>query len=152
MVEKDELYFRLLRELSSPSTLRRSGLESFAELSKKLGVDDQTVRSSVKRMYDSGFLKGWSVILNPHIFNMEAQSVILESKDSTHLTKKEVLSQLTLVDGVAIIFEFLDEVGFRVILYYKDEIDLGRKIQLLSTICKTSSQPVMWKLVYLRSE
>ena len=109
MAGRDALYFRLLRELSGPSMFRRSGFESFEGLAKKLGVDDQTVRSSLKRFQDSGFLRGWSAILNPHVFGMEAESVILRTPKLSSRTNSEIVAQLMLIDGVAIIFKFLEE-------------------------------------------
>jgi DNA-binding Lrp family transcriptional regulator len=128
--------------------LRRSDLDSFSRLAKRLDVDDQTIRNTMKRMQVSGFLKNWSIIVNPHVFNMEAASIILESQKGGSRVKNEILSQLKLIDGVAIIFQFLDGLGFRVILYYIDEKDLQRKIQLLSAVCSTNRQPRAWKLVY----
>jgi len=148
LVDKDVLYFQLLREFSGPSMLRRSGFESLTDLSKKLGVDDQTVRKSLKRFQNSGFLKKWSVILNPHVFDMEAESIILETPKLGHRTKSQVLDQLMLIDGVVILFTFLDGSGFRLILLYKDQKDLDRKVRLLSAVCKISRKPLMWKLVY----
>ncbi len=132
--------------------LRRSGQQSLADLSKKLRVDDQTVRSVLKRMEDSGFLKTWSAILNPHIFNMEAESVLLESGNTASLSKDEIVSQLKLIAGVVIIFSFHDESVFRLIFYYEDGNDLNRKIRLICSICKTSQPSLAWKLTYPSSK
>ena len=79
MADSDNLYFKILRELVSSPGLRKSGRESYVELAKKLGVDDQTVRSTLGRMQKSGFLKTWSASLNPHVFGMECESVIFRS-------------------------------------------------------------------------
>ena len=148
MANKDSFYFRLLRELSSPSMLRRSNQESLADLSKRLGVDDQTVRRALKRMEDSGFLKTWSVILNPRVFNMEAASVLLESGNAPSLPIDEIAAQLKFIEGVVIIFRFHDDSGFRVIFYYEDENDLDRKIRLMCSICKKSKPSLAWNLIY----
>ncbi len=152
MVNRDSIHIRLFRELSSPSMLRRSGLESLADLSKKLRVNDQTVRSALKRMEDSGFLKTWSAILNPHIFNMEAGSVLLESGREASISKDEIVTQLKLIEGVVIIFRFHDEPGFRVIFYYEDQNDLDRKLRLMCSICRTSHPPQSWELNYPSSK
>src|SRR5579863_6165918 len=69
--DSDNLYSRILRELYSPAWLRKSGRESYVGLAKKLGIDDQTVRTTIGRMQKSGFLKAWSVTLNPHVLGME---------------------------------------------------------------------------------
>ena len=77
MADSDNLYSKILRELYSPAWLRSSGRESYVTIAKKLGIDDQTVRSTIERMQKSGFLKGWSISLNPHIL-MQCGSVIIK--------------------------------------------------------------------------
>jgi DNA-binding Lrp family transcriptional regulator len=83
MADSDNLYSRILRELYSPAWLRKSGRESYIELAKKLGIDDQTVRSAIGRMQKSGFLKTWSISLNPHLLGMDCESVILRAAEGT---------------------------------------------------------------------
>ena len=78
MAESDNLYSRVLREMYAPAWARSGGRRSNAALAKKLGVDEETVRNAVEKMRNSGFLKSWSVSLNPHALGMECESVFTE--------------------------------------------------------------------------
>ena len=118
---------RILRELYSPAWLRKSGRESCIALATKLGIDDQTVRSAIARMQKSVFLKTWSISLNPYLFGMDCQTVIL--KTAGVASKEKIIYQLELVEGVVAIFSFLDEPGFRVVLFYEDDEVLERRVR-----------------------
>ena len=135
MPDSDILYSRILRELYSPAWLRKSGRESYVGLAKKLGIDDQTVRTTIGRMQKSGFLKAWSVTLNPHVLGMECESVVVGAGEGASSRKDQVISQLKLVEGVVAIFSFLDDPGLRLVVYYGDDRDLERRIRLVSSIC-----------------
>jgi DNA-binding Lrp family transcriptional regulator len=78
MTESDALPFRILREIYRHPSLRIGGRESYAQLASGLGVDDNTVRASLERMRRSGFLKAWSVSLNPHALDMECKSMLVK--------------------------------------------------------------------------
>jgi DNA-binding Lrp family transcriptional regulator len=144
--DSDRVYSRVLRELYSPAWLRHSGRESYLALARKLGVDDKTVRSVIARMQKSGFLRGWSISLNPHILGMECGSVLLKEGEWAMPPKDKVISQLRDVDGVVAIFSFLDDPGFRLVFYYEDDADLERKTRLVSTICGVSRPYASWKI------
>jgi DNA-binding Lrp family transcriptional regulator len=146
--DSDNLYSRILRELYSPAWLRKSGRESYVGLAKKLGIDDQTVRTTVGRMQESGFLKAWSVTLNPHALGMECESVVVSAGDGASSRKDQVISQLKLVEGVVAIFSFLDDPGLRLVFYYGDVRDLERRTRLVSSICGVSQPSLSWKILF----
>ena len=146
MAESDNLYSKILRELYSPAWLRRSGRESYVGLAKKRGIDDQTVRSTIGRMQKSGFLKTWSISLNPHVLGMECGSVVLDVGEGASSKKDWIISQLKLIEGVVAIFSFLDDQGFRLVFYYEDDEDLERESRLVSSICGVSKPSALWKI------
>jgi DNA-binding Lrp family transcriptional regulator len=147
MADSDNLYSKILKELYSPAWLRRSGRDSYVELAKKLGIDDQTVRRIIGQMQKSGFLKAWSISLNPHILGMNCASVVIGSNKSSS-SKDKIVSQLKLVEGVVAIFSFLEDPGFRVVLFYEDDEDLERRIHLISSICGAKEPAASWKIPF----
>ncbi len=147
MAEADNLYFRILGELYRHPALRESGRESYAQLANNLGVDDNTVRSALERMQKSGFLKTWSASLNPHVLGMECESILVNAGEGT-TSKQKMISQLQLVEGVVLILSFLDNPGFRLVFYYKDEADLENKTQLFSSICGVDMPSAAWKIPF----
>jgi DNA-binding Lrp family transcriptional regulator len=149
MADSDsDLYSRVLREMYSPAWLRKSGRESYAELAKSLGVDDQTVRNTIRRMRESGFLKTWMAFLNPHVLGRECESVLVKAEASSPYSKEKILTQLKLVEGVVAIFSFLGDPGFRVILYYEDTEALERSLRLIYSVCGVSEPSQSWKIPF----
>jgi DNA-binding Lrp family transcriptional regulator len=148
MADSDNLYSRILRELYSPAWLRRSGRESYVELARKLEIDDQTVRSTIRRMQESGFLKSWTISLNPHVLGMNCASVLVAAGEGTRRFGQKIVSQLKLIEGVVAIFSFLDDPGFRLVFFYQDEEDLKRKSDLVASICEANKPYAVWKIPF----
>lgn len=116
-------------------------------MAKGLGVDDQTVRSTVGRMQKSGFLKAWSVSLNPHALGMECRSVLLTAGERAS-PKSKVISRLRDVEGVVAIFSFLDDPGLRLVFYHEDDDELERRTRLISSICGVDRPYASWVIPF----
>jgi DNA-binding Lrp family transcriptional regulator len=146
VAESDNLYSRILREMYAPAWARIGGRQSNAVLAKRLRVDEETVRSIVSKMRNSGFLKSWSVSLNPHTLGMECESIVTEIRVEKSHSKQKIISQLKDVDGVVAIFSFMKDPLLRIVLYYIEDKDLERKIRLISSICGTEQPKMSWKI------
>lgn len=144
VAESDNLYSRILREMYAPAWARSARRQSNAALAKKLGVDEETVRNAVERMLKTGFLKSWSVSLNPHILGMECESVVVGIGGES---KQKIITQLKDVDGVVAIVSFMKDPLLRIVLYYGEDKDLERKIRLVSSICGTEQPKMSWKIL-----
>jgi len=129
-----------MKELTSPSSFRWDIRESYGSIAAKIGVDEETVRRRVNRARDSGFLKGWQVVLNPHVIGRESAGAHLTVDDENR--KDSVISEIEKLDGVVIMINFHGR-SLRVIFYHKGEEDLADKTQLLSSICQ-SDQAIVW--------
>ncbi len=151
MADSDSLYSRVLRELYSPAWLRKSQRESYALIAKKLGVDDQTVRSTVARMQDSGFLEGWTIRLNPRTLGMLGGSVLVRAGESVTPSMDKVVSRLQDVEGLVAIFTIFDDPGFRLVFFYEDDQDFERKSRLFSSICGASQPYASWRMPFPES-
>jgi DNA-binding Lrp family transcriptional regulator len=151
VADSDSLYSRVLRELYSPAWLRKSERESYALVAKELGVDDQTVRSIVARMQDSGFLKGWTISLNPRALGMLCGTALVKVGESAAPSKDRVVSQLQDIEGLVAIFTFLDDPGFRLVFFYDDDQDFDRKTRLISSICGVTRSYVSWEIPFPES-
>jgi DNA-binding Lrp family transcriptional regulator len=149
MSESDSLYFRVLGELYRHPSLREGGRESFAKLADSLGIDDNTVRTTMERMRDTGFLKAWSASLNPHVLGMQCESMFVEPHKDV---KSKIVRRLKLVEGVVLIMSFLENPGLRVIFYYKDDADFKRKTELISSLCDIEAPSVSWNIPFPKSK
>lgn len=135
-----DLDIRIMKELTSPSSFRWDIRESYGSIAAKIGVDEETVRRRVNRARESGFLKGWQVVLNPHVVGRESAGAQLTVDDETR--KNLVISMIEKLDGVVIMINFHGK-SLRVIFYHEGEKDLADKIQQLSSICH-SEQAIVW--------
>ena len=141
MQRLDDLQIRIIKELTSPSSFRWDVRESYARIAEKLGVDEETVRRRVKRARESGFLKGWQLVLNPHLVGRESAGVQIEVDNEQR--KNAVISQIEQLDGIVIVIDFHGR-GLRVIFYHEGQEDLSEKIRLISSICGRK-EIVLWR-------
>jgi DNA-binding Lrp family transcriptional regulator len=73
------------------ASVEQEGID--AGIAKKLGVDEETVRTRINRLQRSGRFQGWQLILNLHLIGLELASVLLDVDDSA--TKKTVFAIMT---------------------------------------------------------
>ncbi len=113
---------------------------SYADIARKLGIDEETVRLRVKRAQERGFLPTLRLMVNPHLLDCEA--VTLELEVDAEEAKAQVISQIKLVDGVTDILDYRGT-GLQVTLYSPGGETLSRKIRLLESLCG-SPRSALW--------
>lgn len=135
----DELDMRIIRELGSPTSPPWNVRLSYADISRRLGVDEETVRLRVKRARERGAFPTWQLMINPHLLGCDA--VTLELEVEAEERKARAISQIKLVDGVTKIHDYRGK-GVQVALYSEPGESLARKIRLIESICgsPTSAQ------------
>jgi DNA-binding Lrp family transcriptional regulator len=108
--------------------------ESYASIAKRAGVDEETVRKRIKRQEKLGAILGWRAVIHPNLIGCVDAYVDLEVSYADR--KKEILSQLKLLDGVIVITNF-DGRGLFVLFYTEPGEALSRKVQLICSMCGT---------------
>ena len=125
-----ELTVNIMRELSiTPShwNVKRS----YSEVAKKLGVDEETVRSRVQSLRNSGFLLGWRLILNAKLLGRESSILAIELHD---IKKKEkAIAQISRMTGVVLIQSFYGKT-LQVTVFSESEEELGRQMKKITSI------------------
>lgn len=138
----DDLDVRIFKELGSPSSLQWNVRESYSNIAKRIGVDEETVRRRLKRAEDRGTLPSWRMMINPHLIGCEAASMDLKVKDEEE--KERAIAEIRRVDGVIKILDFRGQ-GLQVTLYHQNSDALKRKTELIRSICN-SPEPIVWEL------
>jgi DNA-binding Lrp family transcriptional regulator len=141
LLHLDDLDIKIMRELASPASPQWNVRESYSNIARKLGVDEETVRLRIKRAKDRGFLPSWRMMVNPKLIGYEVAGLDLEVADEEK--KIEVISKIKHIDGVTNIADFRGK-GVVVTLYYNSEELLKEKVAMIESIC---GSPILalWK-------
>ncbi|MDA4128830.1 MAG: winged helix-turn-helix transcriptional regulator [Thaumarchaeota archaeon] len=127
----DTLDVRIIRQIlqdASGSPFTSDPKWTYRRISKALGVDEGTIRTRMKKLEDSGFLKGWYVIPNPGLLGMEITQVWLDFLGASR--KDDLIRKLQLVDGVVLVVNFSGNSLYFVIIYDSDNT-LKRRLELV---------------------
>ncbi len=144
MVQPDSLDRRIMRELESPGSLQWNIRESFSSIARKVGVDEETVRNRVARMREARILKGWELVINPHLIGRESASLELEVQNAS--AKNAAIEQIKLIDGVISILDF-HGASLQVGIYYRHERALAKQISLMESICGCKHS-MLWNVTF----
>jgi DNA-binding Lrp family transcriptional regulator len=143
----DELDIAIFRELGNPGSPQWNVRESFAHISRKLGVDEETIRLRVSRAKKRGLLPQWQMIVNPHLLGCEAASLATDVADEGK--KSKAVSQIGLVEGVIKMLDLRGR-GLMITMYYENDDSLSRKVKLIESLCE-SPPSALWKSVFPQS-
>ena len=149
LLNLDELDFRIIRELGGSSTPQWNVRESYSNISRKIGVDEETVRMRVKRARERGFLPIWRVMVNPRLFGCREASLNLEVDDEQR--KQEVISEIIrLFSGVHAIVDFRGK-DFAIMMFYESSESLEKTVQKIETMCRTPKL-ALWDSPFLHPD
>ena len=136
----DSLDVRIFREFVQDRgtyPLQSDIRQSVRKVATKLSVDGATVRDRIRKMHESGFMKGWYVFPNPSLFdlgvahargNIQAQSTM----------KEDAIRKIKLVQGVWAIVDYFGS-SIRVVLYFEDQASLKKQVELIARISNSEN-------------
>ncbi len=138
----DDIDIHIIKIMSSPHSFQWDVRISLGTVAKGLSMDEETVRKRLHHMNDVGFLQGWQLILNPVLLGRKASIVELCVKDQE--SKSDVISRLSLMEGVTLIEDFYgNEIAVHIL--FENEDRLKRQVQLIASICGCPT-PISWRL------
>lgn len=105
--------------------------ESLSSIARKLDLSEVALRCRVNGLTRSGFLKGWSVFLNPNAIGQRVAQVHLDVLPPS--SKQNVIRKIRLVDGVWMVIDYLENT-LAVGIYYEDESSFRNRVELMSRI------------------
>jgi len=144
----DDLDIRIFKELGSPSFLQWNVRETYSNIARRIGVDEETVRRRVKRAEKLGSVAGWRMMINPHLIGCEAAGIDLQVIGEER--KDEAVAEVGRIDGVVKILDYRGN-GLQVTLYYPDDDALKRKAELIKSICGSPEDPTVWNMEFPHS-
>jgi DNA-binding Lrp family transcriptional regulator len=136
----DSIDAGIIRELSGPDgSYQWNVRHSYSAIAHKLGVDEETIRRRVRSLWRQGYIRGSELVINPYLLGREPVRVLL-NVGNPQLSKKNVISQIKLIDGVLLIIDTLGE-GLQVILFCENEETIARRTELVAAICQSKEDP-----------
>lgn len=137
---------RIIREFGgSPQWNVR---ESYSSISRRLGVDEETVRMRVNRAKEHGFIPAWRMMVNPLLIDCRQANLELEVKDEQG--KVNAIAKTKAVDGVIAIVDFRGK-EISVLMHYEDDQSLSRRVQLIESVCE-SGKSALWDSLFPRPD
>ncbi len=140
LLSLDDLDMKIIKELGGSRPPLWNVRESYSNISKRLGVDEETVRMRVNKAKEHGFIPAWLMMVNPRLINCSEAHLNLEVKDEDR--KADAIAKIRAVEGVYYIDDFRGR-EIMVGIYYEDERSLETKVQLIESICG-SPKIAMW--------
>lgn len=139
MAELDELDIQILGDLGSPASPQWNVRESYADLARRLGVDEETVRLRVIRARERGYMPTWRIKVNPHLLGRTPAGFDLAAPSGP--ARGDAIARLERLDGVVLLVDFRDE-GLLALVWCRDPGELGRLRALLTEICQRAPRTV----------
>jgi len=137
-----------MRELGGSTSSHWNVRESYSNIARKLGVDEETVRTRLNKARERGFLPAWRAIVNPLLLNCREAYLDVEMQDEDR--KDEAILKIKIVNGVHSIVNFRGR-EIQVLTYYEDTDSLEKKVQQIEAICG-SPRLALWLSTFPRPQ
>jgi DNA-binding Lrp family transcriptional regulator len=137
---------KIIKELGGSRPPLWNVRESYSSISKRLGVDEETVRLRVNRAKEHGFIPAWLMMVNPLLIDCHEGHLVLEVREEQH--KADAFSKIKILDGVFYINDFRGK-EIMVGMYYENDESLAWKVQQIESICE-SSKLALWESPFPR--
>ena len=119
---------------------RWNARKSYADVARKLGVDEETVRNRLRRMKESGHLLGWCLFPNPALLGRTAVSLLLEFEGPS--SKEDAILRLKRVEGVTSIASNYGN-SIEVMVFDDGEGASSREVEKVGVLAKVQRVPSM---------
>jgi DNA-binding Lrp family transcriptional regulator len=137
--QQDKADADLVMELwGSPE--RWNARKSHADVARRLGVDEETVRNRLRRMRESGHLLGWCLFPNPALLGCTAVSLLLEFDASS--SKEAAILRLKQEEGVTNIASNYGN-SLEVMVFDDGEGLSSHQLRKIETLAKVQRVPGM---------
>jgi Lrp/AsnC family leucine-responsive transcriptional regulator len=113
--------------------LKRDGRSSFADIAKKLDMNESTVRKRVNKLMDDGVIDHFTVILNP---NVNGRNIIsfLTVIPASHYKINELANEVILLSEVIEAFYMSGKCGLLLKVYVGSLIELDLLLEKMREI------------------
>jgi len=126
---------RILRELTDvpPASPAQTDIrKSMRKVAKNLRLSESAVRERVSKLRKSGFLKGWTPLLNPSLLGLRVSMIWV---DVDGASKQSTAKKLQLMPGTVGFLNFLGTLTGMMVFYESPEA-FGRELELIQRVAE----------------
>ncbi len=109
--------------------------KSFRAVARNLGVDELTVRNRLQRLRETGFLKGWRLLVSPALLGVNFVQLLVEIRSSS---REDLIEKVRLLPGIVAIVEHVGS-SMYVIFAYQEKESLEKQIKLIEQLAGANS-------------
>ena len=102
-----------------------------SHVARRLGVDKDTVSNRLKKLRETGFIRGWVAFANPSLFGVKETRLRFDVP--AHTPKDDLVRKLRLIPGVGVIANLYGD-SMQVGVLYETEESLRKSTELISRI------------------
>jgi len=129
------VYRELLHSITGPpleSDIRRS----YRSVARKLRIDEVTIRNRIKGLQQSGFLKGWQLVVNPSLLGVKLSQLWFDVRPPS--AKDDLVRKLSLIHGALAISDYYGS-SLTLIIMYETESSARKEFELIARISNAES-------------
>jgi DNA-binding Lrp family transcriptional regulator len=130
----DSLDVRIYREFFHSKTgppLESDIHRSYRSMAKKIGIDEVTIRNRIKKLHQSGFLKGWHLVVNPSLVGVKWSQIWLNVRRPSD--KDDLIGKLSSMSGVLTISDYYGS-ALTVIVMQEDDFSANKEFEVIAKI------------------
>jgi DNA-binding Lrp family transcriptional regulator len=131
----DIMIFKSLLQGDISAPLTMDPRQSFRAVSRKLGIDEMTVRNRLQKFHKTGFLKGWRLLVSPALLGVNMVQLLVEVRSSS---KEDLIEKVRLLPGMAAIIGHVGS-SMYVIFACPDKGSLEKQIALIEQLAGAKS-------------
>ena len=90
----DIMIFKSLLQGDISAPLTMDPRQSFRAVSRKLGIDEMTIRNRLQKFHKTGFLKGWRLLVSPALLGVNMVQLLVEVRSSS---KEDLIEKVRLL-------------------------------------------------------
>jgi len=105
-------------------------------VARKLRVDEVTVRNRIKRFQQSGFLKGWQLIVNPGLLGARFAQLWFDVRPPS--AKDDLIRKLSLMHGALAISDSYGP-SLTLVMMYESEVSAKKEFELIARMSSAQS-------------
>ncbi len=135
----DSLDVRVYKELFHGQTGPPLGSDirrSYRSVARKLRIDEVTIRNRIKRLQQSGFLKGSRLVVNPSLLGVRLGELWLNVRPPS--SKDDLINKLRFMPGVLVISDYYGS-SLTIVIMFESEISAKKELELIARISNAES-------------